>query len=117
MADDSGHEDPEPSSAAADDGTGAGQEAIEEVTEDESPKPISGHPVLESGELLLRMRERARGRLAMLLAGLAGIVLIANVVADFRLPPADTVEQLKNLLSVVVAGLVGTLITHYFPKN
>lgn len=136
MADD---EDPDPSPRAPGDGLdaveptadqGAAEETIrrsgdeelqpvvpdEEVTEDESPKTITGHPVLEPGEPL-RMREKTRSRLAMLLAGLVGVVLIANVGAAFRLSPVDSVEQLKDLLSILLPVLVGTLVAYYFPKQ
>ncbi|MFI5710216.1 hypothetical protein [Kribbella sp. NPDC051620] len=133
------NDDPDPSSRALGDGLGAAEEPAgqraaeetirrsrdvelepvvpdEEVTEDEPPKPFIGNPVLEPGEPL-RMREKTRSRLAMLLAGLVGVVLIANVGAAFRLSPVDSVEQLKDLLSILLPVLVGTLVAYYFPKQ
>lgn len=122
MADESDYEDPDPSPCAPGDGLDGEEEALQpvvpnvEVREDELPKTLVSRPVLEPGEPL-RMREKTRSRLAMLLAGLVGIVLLALVGATFRLSPTETVEQLKDLQSILLPVLVGTLVAYYFPKQ
>ena len=92
---------------------------VEEERENEEPRPIVGNPVLVKGRWLqLQLkREEIRGRLSIVMVGLVGMVLLGTVIASFRLPAAENVEELKNLGAVLIPVTVGALAGYYFSKK
>jgi uncharacterized membrane protein YeaQ/YmgE (transglycosylase-associated protein family) len=98
---------PQPASAAV----------ISDVDENEAPGSVA-EPVLAVGDTLTLAlkKEGNRGLVTTIVLGLFGIVLTGTILASFRLPPDQNVEQLKDLSDTVLVIVVGTL-AYYFGKK
>ncbi|MFI6715325.1 hypothetical protein ACIBGM_08560 [Kribbella sp. NPDC050470] len=92
---------------------------VEEERENEEPRPIAGNPVLVKGPWLkLQLkREEIRGRLSIVMVSLVGMVLLGTIIASFRLPASENVEELKNLSAVLIPVTVGALAGYYFNRK
>ena len=62
-------------------------------------------------------QEETRSRLAYVLVGFVGLVLLGTVVASFRLPPSENVAELKDLSSTLLVIVVGALAYYFGTKK